>query len=512
MIEEIKKKINDDNEVLNILPQNNKNNKKKYNAKVTELLREYTSLEKNVYNYITSKNSVLKSKYDTKFDDDLYNITLELKNKLNYFNEYQDAYEILGLDRLFYNLHKYYDNDLNFYNSNISRILDIFEKAGVNLTKDDFYFSESANLYMDVFLNERKNGNLNPNLLKETFDQLFWKSHNMMRFILLNFKHLYFQNEKKFNEYLKNIRKEILNDYGNSYDNLLMKYQETIITRNRNYLNSKGVFYEKFVNKDLSVKDYENEKMENLISSFLESGFNPTDVKDFFMKFYASINEEAFIYENRFILDFVNKLYEDKDSYKNIVAETKKEINSSEKTVLKKWKKKNRKCFFKKADKDGQLNSEIEAILLELDEKYDLLDENRYKEKIGAMINPSIKDYYMLAKSYLFLRLCTKEMEDINHDDIINKIDDNMYSPYNVVIENVNYSNLDDLNLIIFDKYRLLGFNINSDDLLKDNLENLIKTIANIIIYYNLHDLDYNLEEMEFILQSDEIIKKMSNS
>ena len=32
MIDEIKKMINDDNEVLNILPQNNVNNRKKYRA------------------------------------------------------------------------------------------------------------------------------------------------------------------------------------------------------------------------------------------------------------------------------------------------------------------------------------------------------------------------------------------------------------------------------------------------------------------------------------------------
>ena len=273
MIDEIKKKINDDNEVLNILPQNNVNNKKKYRAKVSELLHEYTSLEKDIYNYIAAKNSVLKSKYDTKFEDDLKDITSDLKTKLNYFNELQDAYEILGLDRLFYNLHKYYDNDLNFYNENINKILDIFEKAGINLEKDDFYFSESAHLYMKTILNERKAGNDNPNLLKETFDQLFWKSHNMMRFILLNFKHLYFQNEKKFNEHLKNIRKEILSDYGNNYDNLLMKYQESVITRNRKYLTSKGIFYEKFVNKDIVVKDYETEKIHSSHADTCAVGF-----------------------------------------------------------------------------------------------------------------------------------------------------------------------------------------------------------------------------------------------
>ena len=170
-----------------------------------------------------------------------------------------------------------------------------------------------------------------------------------------------------------------------------------------------------------------------------------------------------------------------------------------------------RKCFFKKDNKNSLLNTEIENILLELDEKYDLLDENRYKEKTLLMVNPSIKDYYLLGKSFLFMRSCTKSMENINIDDIINQISNNLYSPYNAVIENINYSNIEGLNLIIYDKYRLVGFNLSSDDLTNDNLENLIKTVSNIIIYFCLHNLEIKLDEIEFILQSDEIIKKMSN-
>ena len=512
MVEEIKKKIEDDNEVLNILPQNNVNNRKKYKAKITEMLREYKLLEKDIYNYIASKNSVLKTKYDIKFEDDMLDKINEIKIKLNYFNDYQDAYEVLGLDRLFYSLHKYYDNDLNFYNDNINKILDIFEKAGIKLTKDDFYFGESANTYMAAFLDERQKGNYNASLLKETFDKLFWKSHNMMRFILLNFKHLYYQNEKKFNEYLKNVRKEILSEYGNSYDNLLNKYHELIIQRNKKHLSSKGIFYDKFISKELVVKDFEGDKIETLISGFLESNFNQADQKDVFTKFYASIKEELFIYENRFILDEVDKLYKEKDSFKNLVSTSQKEIGGLEKTILKKWKKKNRRCFFKKADTSGAVNNEIESILLELDGKYDLLDESRYKEKIASMNNPTIKDYYLLGKSYLFLIDHTKEMEDLNYDDIINQIEDNLYSPYNVVIENIGYSNLDELNLIIYDKYRLLGFTLTSDDLSSENLENLIKTVSNVIIYFALNNLEFKLDEINFILDSDDIIKKMSNA
>ncbi len=512
MIEEIKKKISDDNAVLEILPQNNVSNRKKYVAKLTELSREYRMLQKDIYNYITAKNSVLKNKYSVGFDENSQEETKELEEKLKYFNNYQDPYEILGLDILFYNLHKYYNNDLNFYNDNINKILDVFEKAGIFLTQKDFYFTESANLYMGVILDERKAYNKNPALLKESFENLFWKSHNMMRFILLNFKHLYYKNEKKFKEHIRNMQKEILYEYGDSYDNLLHKYQELIVRRNNIFLTSKGVFYDMFVSKEIATKDFEDEKIQKLIDEFLESGYNPIDKKDFFMKFYASIKEEMFIFEYKFILDAVDKLFKEKDSFKNLVSTSMKEINSLEKNILKKWKRMHSNCIFARHDKNGIINSEIENILLELDGKYDLLDENRYKEKIASMVNPTIKDYYLLGKSYLFLRNYTKEMEDIDLNEVIKKIFNNLYSPYNAVIENINYSDLDNLNLIIYDKYRLIGFNLKSDDLISDNLENLVKTIGTIIIYFSLNNLEFKLDEVDFILNSDEIIKKMSDS
>lgn len=504
MIEEIKKKISDDNEILNILPQNNSSNKKKYLNKVSELLNEYTLLQKNIYNYISSKNSLLKNKYFEKIDDDIIDKIEDLEKKLYYFNDYQDSYEILGLDKLFYNLHKYYDSDLNFYNENINKILDIFEKAGVKVSKEDFYFSESAYLYMSVFLNQR-NGTFDFNVLKETFENLFWKSHNMMRFILLNFKHLYYINEKKFNEYLKNERKNILNNYGNSYDNLLIKYQELITRRNNMLLTSKYIFYNMFMNKEINVKDFDSEKMEKLINSFLEEGFNPSDIKKLFMNFYASLKEEMFIYNTRFVLDYVHKIYQEKDNYKNLFSSTYKEIKSLEKEVLKKRKKINHKSIFKRKDTNDKLNNDIENILLELDEKYDLLDENRYKEKISLIDNSKVKDYYLIGKSYLFLKNNTKDLETINIDDVIMQISKNIYSPYNVLIENINYNDLDSLNLIVFDKYRLLGFNLSSDDLLSDNLDSLIKTFNSIIIYYCLNDLKINIDEIEFILESEKI-------
>ena len=85
-----------------------------------------------------------------------------------------------------------------------------------------------------------------------------------------------------------------------------------------------------------------------------------------------------------------------------------------------------------------------------------------------------------------------------------------LYSPYNALIENIKYKNVEELNLIVFDKYRLLGLNLTVDSFAVDNLDSFIKAIGNIIIYYTLEKLNIDIDEIDFVLQSDEIIKKVS--
>ena len=158
MIDEIKKKIAADNKVLDILPQNSTNNRKKYAEQVQTMKADYLAKQKEVLNYIKNKNALLSQKYNVPYENNLEKSIILLGKRLNYFNPHQTPYEILGLDKLFYGLYKFYDDDLSSYNNNINKILDIFEQAEIVLTKKDFYFTDSAEEYMDVLLKERKNG------------------------------------------------------------------------------------------------------------------------------------------------------------------------------------------------------------------------------------------------------------------------------------------------------------------------------------------------------------------
>ena len=104
----------------------------------------------------------------------------------------------------------------------------------------------------------------------------------------------------------------------------------------------------------------------------------------------------------------------------------------------------------------------------------------------------------------------SKEQE-MKTDDIIEVVLKNVYSPYNGLIENINYDNVATLNFIVYDKYKLLGLNLTTDDFNEENLDGLAKVMGNICIYYTITKLGIDILEINFILESDDIIKKMSS-
>ncbi len=127
------------------------------------------------------------------------------------------------------------------------------------------------------------------------------------------------------------------------------------------------------------------------------------------------------------------------------------------------------------------------------------------------MINPTIKDYLLLGKSYLFMEHVSKEQEK-DTDTLVNDIENNIYLPYEVLVDNLTYNDVETLNLIVYDKYRLMGLNLTTDSFLEENLDGMSKVVGNIIIYYTLQELGVKIDEIDFIMDSDEIIKKERGS
>ena len=152
MIEELEKKYDDFKNIVDILPVNNKDNRKK---KMDHILEE----ENNTNSMIDVVKQEIKdriSKFDSLVENPDIKVVEEELSKCNIINEwntYNTSYEKMHLDYYLYQLHRYYKEDLASVNNCIKKILEAFNKVGISVQKNDFEFNTYVSLKtLHVFL------------------------------------------------------------------------------------------------------------------------------------------------------------------------------------------------------------------------------------------------------------------------------------------------------------------------------------------------------------------------
>ena len=167
MLEDIKNKIENDKEILSVLPKNNLRNRKNYLEKVTSLINEYQSINDNVLTEIEKRYHSL---CDIK-DDNISNNTTELLNDFNYLNSLTSPMEILNLDKMLDIINSYENENLDIINENILNIIKVFNDVGIVLNKESFDFNVYASEYIDFLLKEKDS-----NKIHEYFEKLYHKT------------------------------------------------------------------------------------------------------------------------------------------------------------------------------------------------------------------------------------------------------------------------------------------------------------------------------------------------
>ena len=205
MLNEYKDKIELQKEVLAALPRNNNKNNKLYKAKVEEILKEYQVDKEVVEGEITKRrNRYLSLEDDPNIDKLTKNIELLLP-QIPLLNKYNSSYEKSNLDIILYELGHFYKTDLDKVNKDINRALEVFSLVGIPLSIEDFNFSYYSGNYMKRFLSNE----VNDDILKKDFEEIYWKCPDIITHITLNFKYLYYKNKKKFDLYYDHLVKEL---------------------------------------------------------------------------------------------------------------------------------------------------------------------------------------------------------------------------------------------------------------------------------------------------------------
>ena len=188
MINKIQEEIDAVNNNLSILPTETKKNKteyikyidseiEKYNSKLNEIKKELEGRYNKYLNKYTSGSDI-----ETPKDIDI--------SSLKHCNSNFESYERMNLSYYIYEISHYYKEDLDAVNEIILSIIDSFSKVGIKLTLSDFNYTEVVNKYMTSLLNKKED-------IHAIFESLYWENPNLINQIELNFRYLYFKQNKK---------------------------------------------------------------------------------------------------------------------------------------------------------------------------------------------------------------------------------------------------------------------------------------------------------------------------
>lgn len=501
-------------EILTTFPQNNEKNIEKYISKVEEILEEYNGYKQKILNEINTRYNTKINMSENKNIEELKRQIENYQEILEVINETKTPYEKTNLDKEIYRLGRYYKENLENVNNQIMICINIFRNMGINISCNDFNYSKYAKEYMDIFLQEMKIGDINSSTIKSKFEDLYWKCPEIITHIEIIIKNIYLKNEKRIEKYFENKKNNILNKYKINEEEIKEKCQETKRELQKEISNNKKIIIQKFINKELNIKDYTDDKIEKIYQKVLnEKSLEKITNKDYIdetnknvIKFINSIYEYKNYIKYKFIFDTVKQNYKEVEKYKNENKKNLKKINEYQKQLSKL---NNKSLFTKKENKDVKINT----IFAELKNEYKEYLKNGLYTNVLQKINDDTTIYNVLEYASYFYNLLVeaiiKQFPNIEQNDIdeyIKEFKEFMEFPYFTILNNIHISEDKDILMIIKDRYKLLDFNVEKEDLEIDNIDTLLDNLTKIYTRHCIDNAGLTIKEIESICEYDKIL------
>lgn len=518
-LNEILEKIDASKEVLSTMPKNNEKNIDEYLEKVDNLLKEYEMVDKEI-----EEELILRFKEKTNVEENKEVSALSgridtIEKVLYLLEDKKSSQGKIELDKNIYKIGKFYKENLESVNRQIEICINKFSSVGINLKESDFDYTPFVTEYMKVFLQEMDKKDLNSDTLKAKFEEIYWKCPDLIVHIELNIRNLYLKYQGEIDKFLEKEKNELLKKWQKPSKEIINAYLE-IKKRliDEKAIDKKGLV-EKFLKGEFLLNDYTDAKLKEnalklLPEELLENIEENQEKVENIIKFLNSLYEYQDYLKFKFIVDDVKKIYEEKDKYKKAYLETKKKIQNEEKKLKKINKKLSSKSFFTNKNKETKQNSEMANTITELKNLYKELDLNEFYTKVNETLNENstIYDVLVLASSYyMYLTDCLIRTnpsilpEEI--DETIEKLNHFLKSPFITAISHINFVEEKDIALIIKDRYKLLNFKIEKEDLSEGQIDNLVENAEKIIIGINIRRAKLKIEDLEEICNINKVLK-----
>ena len=346
---------------------------------------------------------------------------------------------------------------------------------------------------------------------------------------------MYLKNQKEIDKYFSNQNKELFKRIKITDKDFLSKFEElrkeVIDLKEKD----KKIWFDKFVNKELDLKNYSKENIQKQYDRLLVKQYDEysaeehKEIKENIFKLSKSLYEYKNYLNYKYIIDKVIKIYNEKEKYKDIYGKQLKEIQKLEAKLFKtnqKYKtveKKKDKILYRRKSREQlkQLTSDINSQVLEIKKLYRQMDSDKAKDKIASTLtdNSSLYDAIFIAAAYytFLVETIIEEFEDVTDEEIseaIVKIRDFITNPYLIILKNISIKEDKDIALMIKDKYNLNNINITKDELNEDDVDMLIENVSCVVNSCNIEKSELNLDDIQYFIKANKILEdiKMENN
>ena len=536
LVEEVEKQITTDKEVISVLPRNGIKAIKSLLETIKDMIDKYESA-----NQLLLKD--IKARYDElikveenqeipQIETEILKYDVAVKN-----TDTRSSFEKMGLDKVTYNVNGYYKSNLERLNKELIDCVKQFEAVGIRLTEDDFGISEYSKKYMSVLLQEAYNGNINSELIKDTFEKVYWECSDVATHLYVNIRCIYDRYESEIDKFYENKSDEILKSFNSTSEGVDEKKSELIKKKNSIETTDNKIILDKFFTGALNINDYKGDNYQKMYYDLISK--NVTELSEAekaemdinIEKLNNNLDEYAKYSEYKFLVDDVLQLKD--EELKKIEENKSKKVKKTDydltKESIKKLKaeivklnakiSKPKKSLFGKnkveSKKDSVAILQRNNLILELKKSYMQLDEDILKQKIVQNIDDtsSLLDVLKLASSYYWFmaKSMIKKNEEITDKEIgetAKKIRDFINFSNFTVINYIKISDTKELAVIIKDKYKLFGIQVSKENFQEDNLEDLIKKVKIITNYNNILKSKFSIDDLEYIMAVKELLKK----
>jgi hypothetical protein len=519
--------------LLSTMPIKTKANIKKYNEKIDSILEKYNEYKMSVKKYLDIKSKSFNVKVDEKNKERLHNNLNTLERVRFVLNPTNTFVEKMGFDNLLYEISNYYDFNFNSLNEIINQFLDKFELAGVKLTSKNFDYTYYVHEFMASFFEARNKRDGNYDKVSEIFEKIYWINPEIIEHLELNFRKLIRKYERKFDNYISKLQKEVmLKNKIDNYEECLEKLESAYLELNKAEKENISDIINLAKTGVIDINNYfEESKVRTSTYSVLmidSLNFNDKEVMD---KFYDNLEKlKNNIIEYKNYLKFMPLFLDFKDNYgkyigSNIKVSNKKLKNLESKIINleNKLDKFNKKVFrgepgiidLKTNDELRQLKLESIKQANELYALYKTFDQEYIENQIISILHSSLTISELLNLYYsfdYFKKVAIKRVFNLNSYDEVIKYSDSFdlyaMNPTNVVTSGVLLFEENDVGKIIMNRYRLDNINVTEESLQPEELDNLLDRIQMLLRVNEIEESSATVERIWFMVQVEKINAK----